>query len=412
MKLVFELEVFRLLNIERANYGVPPLVWNDERARNSRQHAINMAASRELTHDHHRLARELGVSHLWVGDPTGGNGHMNSSSPEGAVRAWMNSPGHRGNALSDGIRSIGVGVAYVPNPPHPVTGLPTEGYRMYWYTMFVWHGVVDGITEADLFASLGVPIPAPPTTPQTPNQTPTTPTTPQTPNQTPAPQPPAANVNAGTTTITHIGHRVVNNGRNENVQFSYTRTGNLRDFATWTRNNGQIQDPRNRGTYVNFTSHNEGNVLVITNRATGETFRLNYGEQVTLRTTQPLPIQINFGQIAGRVSVGEFGQIAIPVIASNIPDGVYQAAFWFNSGTPGVGFVDGLSIQGFSPSAINIGNGVFTYAVGEIHIHDGRGTLILINDGSASWTRRYWDMTLYIYLNGTWIHAAGRIDVA
>jgi len=163
---------------------------------------------------------------------------------------------------------------------------------------------------------------------------------------------------------------------------------------------------------VNFTSHNEGTVLVITNRVTGETFRLNHGEQVILRTTQPLPIQINFGRIADRVSAGEFGQITIPVIASNIPDGVYQAAFWFNSGTPGVGFVDGLSIQGFSPSAINIGNGVFTYAVGEIHINDGRGTLILINDGSASWTRRYWDMTLYISLNGTWIHAAGRIDVA
>ncbi|MCL2387759.1 MAG: CAP domain-containing protein [Defluviitaleaceae bacterium] len=395
--IAFELEVFRLINVERANHGLPPFVWNDERAINSRVHAMNKATVGHLSHDHRGLSRQLGTCHLWVGyGPTGGNSAAGQHTPEQAVQSWMNSPGHRAWFLDPNMASIGVGITQ------------SETYRLYWYTMFEWGawGVPNGISEADLFASLGVPL-APNTTP---NQTPA----PQ-PTSTPTPQPPAANTEA-TTTITHTGHRVAPRG-NETVQITYTRTTfNGRDGTRWTCGSGRALS-NSVGINVPFTFRNEGNVLVITNRATGETFRLNRGEQVTLHTTQSRPIQqgyesINFGQIAGRVSVGEFGQITIPVTASNIPDGVYQAAFWFDSGTPGVGFVDGLSIQGFSPNAINIGRGVYTYAVGEIRISDGRGTLILINDGSASWTRRYWNTTLYISLNGTWIHAAGRINVA
>ena len=58
--LIFELEVLRLTNIERANYGLHPLVWCDYAARSARNHSINMAITRTMSHDIRGLAVQAG----------------------------------------------------------------------------------------------------------------------------------------------------------------------------------------------------------------------------------------------------------------------------------------------------------------------------------------------------------------
>ena len=107
-----ELRVFELVNIERANYGLPPLVWNNTVARVAREHSIDMATGGFHSHigsDGSNPGERLdnaGVNwtdvmeNISAGHPTA----------EQAIAYWMGSPHHRANILRPGVWEFGAGV--------------------------------------------------------------------------------------------------------------------------------------------------------------------------------------------------------------------------------------------------------------------------------------------------------------
>jgi uncharacterized protein YkwD len=64
---------------------------------------------------------EFGVDYMAAGE----NIAVSQQTPEDVVKAWMNSPGHRANILSESFTAIGVGVAEDANG------------RLYWVQMFI-----------------------------------------------------------------------------------------------------------------------------------------------------------------------------------------------------------------------------------------------------------------------------------
>ena len=107
-------EVVRLVNIERAKYGLPALTVNTN--------ATNAAKIRaeEITHSfsHTRpngsscftVAKELGFTYRSAGE----NIAYGQRTPAEVVNAWMNSEGHRANILNSSFTGIGVS-CYVRN---------------------------------------------------------------------------------------------------------------------------------------------------------------------------------------------------------------------------------------------------------------------------------------------------------
>ena len=107
-------EVIRLVNIERAKYGLPALKVD--------QNATNASKIRaeEITHSfsHTRpngsscftVAKELGFTYRSAGE----NIAYGQRTPAEVVSAWMNSEGHRANILNSSFTGIGVS-CYVRN---------------------------------------------------------------------------------------------------------------------------------------------------------------------------------------------------------------------------------------------------------------------------------------------------------
>ena len=102
----FELEVFRLTNLEREKAGLAPCIWDEDLARAARKHAEELSIHNRLPKDHsgidgstpeERVARETD-RFGYVGE----NAHATTGgTPESVVRSWMRSPGHRAQILSN-----------------------------------------------------------------------------------------------------------------------------------------------------------------------------------------------------------------------------------------------------------------------------------------------------------------------
>lgn len=120
----FESEVVRLVNIERAKYGLSALKMNNSLVDLSRQKSQDMHDLKYFAHQSPTygsafdMMKKAGVSYRTAGE----NIAMGYSTPEAVVNAWMNSEGHRANILSAKYSQIGVG--YVE-----------DGH--YWTQMFI-----------------------------------------------------------------------------------------------------------------------------------------------------------------------------------------------------------------------------------------------------------------------------------
>lgn len=104
-----EAEVHRLINEHRTGMGLSALVWNETIASICRQHSQDMANLHTLNHDgFNERIDKIGekISWSWAGENVAYN-----YSAEGAVVAWLNSPGHKSNIESNS-NLTGVGVAY------------------------------------------------------------------------------------------------------------------------------------------------------------------------------------------------------------------------------------------------------------------------------------------------------------
>ncbi|HJW91761.1 MAG TPA: CAP domain-containing protein [Anaerolineales bacterium] len=135
----FEQRVVELVNRERTNRGLPPLKRSDHLDEAARFHAADLAKDNYFEHDtYDREGGQLNwVCNTWdrIGSyysgARGENIAAGYSSPEDVVAGWMESPGHRGNMLSESSWEIGVGF------------YAGEGdYYFYWVQDF---GMQDGV---------------------------------------------------------------------------------------------------------------------------------------------------------------------------------------------------------------------------------------------------------------------------
>ena len=124
----FETELLRLTNLERQKVGLPPLKLSSQLSRAAQAHSLDMADKRYFSH--------TGLNGLSMVDRAKASGYKYSAlgeniaagraTPEGTVRQWMNSYGHRANILNSKFTEIGFGYANAPNSP----------YRHYWVQVF------------------------------------------------------------------------------------------------------------------------------------------------------------------------------------------------------------------------------------------------------------------------------------
>ncbi|MCS6828992.1 MAG: CAP domain-containing protein [Caldilinea sp.] len=112
-----ELQIIHLINLERRQAGLAPLRWNRELTASARAFAQDVIVNRPPGYCDHvdsqgrtpgERMRAAGFVRLgaWAE-----NAVCNYTSPEAAVRAWMQSAAHRENLLNARLREIGVGYA-------------------------------------------------------------------------------------------------------------------------------------------------------------------------------------------------------------------------------------------------------------------------------------------------------------
>jgi uncharacterized protein YkwD len=116
--------VLCLHNKVRAQNGLVPLRENGHLRRAARAHTRDMTAARYFEHtapggatmvDRIMRADYVGKGQGWMLGENLAWGTGSLGTPRGAMKAWMDSPGHRANILKPGFRELGVGVvAKVP----------------------------------------------------------------------------------------------------------------------------------------------------------------------------------------------------------------------------------------------------------------------------------------------------------
>lgn len=110
-----ELEVFNLINAQRTKNGLTALKSDAEVLRVARIKAQEMVDKNYFSHTSptygspFEMLKNFKISYKSAGENIAGN-----SSNSGAVKAWMNSSGHRANILNSSFNYTGIGVAKSP----------------------------------------------------------------------------------------------------------------------------------------------------------------------------------------------------------------------------------------------------------------------------------------------------------
>lgn len=105
----YEAEVLKLVNAERAKYGLSPLAQDKGAAEVAHLRAKEIVKSFSHTRPDgsscFTAAKELGVTYRSAGE----NIAYGYPTPQKVVEGWMNSEGHRKNILSTSFSKIGIG---------------------------------------------------------------------------------------------------------------------------------------------------------------------------------------------------------------------------------------------------------------------------------------------------------------
>lgn len=110
----FEAEVVALINAERAKFGLPALERVESLVGAAKSHTNDMACNQFFSHNGSDGAtvwdriEVFGYAYTYAGENVAGG----FATPKAVVAAWMSSPGHRANILSDKFMQVGVGYAY------------------------------------------------------------------------------------------------------------------------------------------------------------------------------------------------------------------------------------------------------------------------------------------------------------
>jgi len=125
---VFALALFNTINIERTKRGVPALTLHDCVVYVARLRSEDMASLNYFSHTSpsgetaFSFLDQYDVPHGWAGENLARNNYPDDESVEVAIRALMESDGHRANILSANYTQVGVGVA-------------NDGARMKYFTI-------------------------------------------------------------------------------------------------------------------------------------------------------------------------------------------------------------------------------------------------------------------------------------
>lgn len=110
-----EQELLRLINEQRAAYGLPALKFDAELQRVAKIKAEDLVNNNYFSHNSPTygspfdMMKSFGITYKAAGENIAGN-----STLSGAVTAWMNSQGHRDNILSNAYNYTGIGVVNSP----------------------------------------------------------------------------------------------------------------------------------------------------------------------------------------------------------------------------------------------------------------------------------------------------------
>lgn len=106
-----ETELLKLINNQRALYGLPNLTIDTAIQKTARAKAEDLVSNNYFAHNSpiygtpFDMLKSFGVTYKTAGENIAGN-----STLEGAVNAWMNSQGHRENILNNAYNLTGIGV--------------------------------------------------------------------------------------------------------------------------------------------------------------------------------------------------------------------------------------------------------------------------------------------------------------
>ena len=172
-----EMEILRLTNIERANYGLAPLVIDYQLSRAARFKSQEMVDLQYFAHESPVYGNFFNIPLLFI-DSFGGLAenltvsiNQNRTAAQ-MVQGWMNSPGHRANILNPEMTTLGVGV--VSLPPAGMGFRNEFGTQMFGrdvistpfdcspilYTLTVENGTGGGLFAAGATVSITATVPA------------------------------------------------------------------------------------------------------------------------------------------------------------------------------------------------------------------------------------------------------------
>lgn len=110
-----EKEVFDLINKQRTNNGLPALQNDSEVQRIARIKAQDMVDNNYFSHNSPTYGSPFDMLKSFkVSYKTAGENIAANSSNSSAVRAWMNSSGHKANILNSSFNYTGIGVVSSP----------------------------------------------------------------------------------------------------------------------------------------------------------------------------------------------------------------------------------------------------------------------------------------------------------
>ena len=128
----WEMRVLELTNNERKKHGLQPLTWHNGLAEAARAHSADMMRSNMTGHigsDGSNVRKRIERAGVTTAMLWAENCAYGQTTPEAAVEAWMNSPGHRANILNGTATHLGVGLILRPDGS-------TAKYASYWTQVF------------------------------------------------------------------------------------------------------------------------------------------------------------------------------------------------------------------------------------------------------------------------------------
>ncbi|MBR4721125.1 MAG: hypothetical protein IK057_05120 [Clostridia bacterium] len=123
----YQAEVLRLVNEQRANYGLSALTYNTKLESVAYAHSKDMAVNNYFSHTNlsgqspFDRMKAAGISYRSAAE----NIAAGQKTPQEVVNAWMNSSGHRANILNSSVSQMGVGI------------YSGGSYGVYWTQLFI-----------------------------------------------------------------------------------------------------------------------------------------------------------------------------------------------------------------------------------------------------------------------------------